>query len=521
MKRWGAGTIVLAVVLAWGTGNAAAQGSEADRWSFHRDELEFARLLHDLSGRHRPEPVAFVGVNVLPMNGQEAALDGTVLTADGAIVAMGARNELAVPAGYRVVEAQGAWLVPGLVDMHVHTTTTERDKLLNLLNGVTSVREMSGFPYMLEQRERIRAGDLLAPYPYVAGHILNSFPMGMFATVVETPEQGREAVRQQAAAGYDYIKIHNRVPEPVYRAIFDEAASAGLPVLGHVPHEISLALAVQLGHWTYEHLKGFILDSTLTLTDEDYLAVSRGHGLWQCPTLYTYRIGLTGDAALELIDRAPEMRFVSPREKRAWRRIATSGKNGSSYAKIYDLSRTLVRQLHTGTDTRFLVGTDSGGGYENLVPGFAVHEEMRLLADLALTPLEVLAAATSNAAGALLAPDIGAVEAGRRADLLLVASDPRESVAHLAEILGVMRGGVWLDRGALDAIEERIVAVYDDPWDTVPGPEQVSGLVAGMRALASDGWVFKSHHLAGLADVLASRGMEAEAREVRSWDVAR
>jgi len=103
--------------------------------------------------------------------------------------------------GFRDVDGTGKFLIPGLVDMHVHTLTSSGDYLLDLVNGVTSVREMGGFAWLLSLREQVRQSHLLAPNLYVAGTILNGFEMEWYAEVVKDPEQARALVRQQHAAG--------------------------------------------------------------------------------------------------------------------------------------------------------------------------------------------------------------------------------------------------------------------------------------------------------------------------------
>jgi cytosine/adenosine deaminase-related metal-dependent hydrolase len=178
--------------------------------------------------------VAFVGVSVLNPDDQAPGPDRTVLVHEGRITAVGPRDSVAVPAGTLVVNGAGRLLMPGLVDMHVHTLERSAHMLLELANGVTSVREMDGFPWLLRQRAQVRAGKLLAPTLYVAGTILNASPMDYYATVVRTPEEARAAVRAQKAAGYDFIKVHNVMPKAVYQAIGQEAAAVDTAHGGHI-----------------------------------------------------------------------------------------------------------------------------------------------------------------------------------------------------------------------------------------------------------------------------------------------
>src|SRR5262249_16535384 len=145
-------------------------------------------------------------VTVISTTGAPAALDQTVTVAGGRIVMIAPSADAVVAADALRIDGRGRFLVAGLVDMHVHRLASMASALLFLLNGTTTVRHMDGYPWMLRQRRAIAAGTLLAPTPYIAGHILNFFPMGGYATVVQTPAAARRAVREQAQAGYDFVK---------------------------------------------------------------------------------------------------------------------------------------------------------------------------------------------------------------------------------------------------------------------------------------------------------------------------
>ncbi len=169
-----------------------------------------------------------------------------------------------------VVDGNDRFLCPGLVDMHVHSSSAA-GWLLDLNNGVTTVRDMDGFPWLLKLRDSVNARRMLAPIDVVAGTIINAFPLDGYAVVPRTSQDARRIVRQQAACGYDFIKIHNNVPLAMFDAIADQAHKLGMDVVGHVPHDISLDHAIHSGGMrTTEHLKGFLIDQTLLPSDEDF-----------------------------------------------------------------------------------------------------------------------------------------------------------------------------------------------------------------------------------------------------------
>ncbi len=486
-------------------------------WAFYFEENDVHRLIEDLTARYQPGRFAFVGVTVVDVASGERLPDRTVLVSGGRIEAVVPAGSALVPRGYVKVDGRGRYLIPGLVDMHVHSTQTDADTLLHLANGVTSVREMCGFPWTLRLRERIRTGRVLMPNRYVAGHILNAMPMEIYATVVKTPEEARRTVREQKAAGYEFIKVHNVLPKEVYQAILDEAKKLDVRVVGHIPHGITVAEAIQGGQLTLEHFKGYILDRGLTITSEDYVAATRGAEVWNCPTFYNYRGGLKGDEAKRLVQTAEEMRYIPARTRRRWLERADTY-TGDSEEKVFTLSKKIFADL-LPIHARFLAGTDSGGGYANMVPGFALHEELRILEELGLPPLETLRAATINAARALEHEgELGTIEAGKRADLVLLDADPLASTANLRHPAGVMVRGIWLDRTALDGMLGRLEEIYRKAGaDTTPSEAQIDRLIASMESLGRIGWVFKDHQLETLAWLLRNRQREEDAQRVLAF----
>ena len=490
-----------------------------DRWAFQLEEQAVQRLWLDTSRRFpragSPSEVAFEHASVLSMASPEIQPDRTVWIRDGRIAEIAAKGASTVPAGVPRIDASGKFLMPGLVDMHVHTSTSSSGYLLDLAVGVTGVREMCGFPWMLRRREAARAGKLLAPRLAIAGHILNAFPMDMYATVVNTPEEARARVREQVAAGYDFIKVHNSLPLETYRAIADESKRLGVRMVGHVPHDVTLAEAFAVGQHTQEHFKGIILDSTLEMTDEDWTEVLKGKHAFLCPTLYTRRTALRGEALLRVLD-APEMRYVPARDRARWRERAQEPQAADSHDRVWELSQDIFREL-VGSDVIWLAGTDSGGGYPNMVSGFALHDELATMVKLGLSPYEALRAATVNAAQALdRADESGTLERGKLADLVLLDANPLTDLGTLARPAGVMAGGTWLSREALTALLDALAALYARPMPPVPDAQGRAAFLAEMEAQAAAGMVFMDHHLEDLADLLASAGDAENAQRVRA-----
>jgi imidazolonepropionase-like amidohydrolase len=422
--------------------------------------------------------------------------DQTIVVDGSTLRAIGPSGRVAIPAGATVVDGRGKYVMPGLVDMHTHTNQSDSHYILDLANGVTSIREMDGHAFLLRQRTAERANRLLIPNLYVAGKILASAPLDWYATVVKTPEAARAAIREQKAAGYEFIKVHNVLRPEVYDAICAEARAQGLDVVGHIPHDTSVARAIACGQRTFEHFKGYINDRNLKLTGEDYVAATRGAEVWNTPTFYNYRGQLRGDEARALLSSAPEMRYVAARVRARWLALAAQPADPVQQG-VLPLSEKIFHDL-LAIHARFLAGTDSGGGYPFHVPGFSLHEELRIMARNGLPIAGVLAATTVEPARAMRREaELGTLEVGKRADLVLLARDPLASIANLEAIDGVMVRGIWLPRAALDAMLAAIEAIDRGP----PQPPTRSDLdhaLDTLEQLRARGYVLRDHFLGWL-----------------------
>ena len=430
-----------------------------DPFGYFIDEAAIEVLVDRWSHEHlAPAQLAFTHVAVISLAHPGVDLDQTLVIASGRITALGPTATTTVPAGATVVNGRSRFVMPGLVDMHVHTELSTSNYLLDLANGVTSVREMNGSPWLLRMRARERAGAALTPNLYVAGPILASAPLGHSATVVTMGDAARAEVHAQRLAGYDFIKVHNVVAPDVYTAICEQARVEQLDVVGHIPHDTTIARALACGQRTFEHFKSYIDDHTLTLTHEDFVAVTRGAEVWNTPTFATFRSHMRGDEARQFVRTAPEMRYVSTRDRAAWLALANEPANPVQQ-NVLPLSEQIFRAL-LAAGGHFLAGTDSGGGYPFSVRGFALHTELRIMAEQGMALPDVLRTATVEPARAMRRDELGTLEIGKRADLVMLRANPLDAVANLETIDGVAIRGVWLDRGTLDEMLDAIAKIY-------------------------------------------------------------
>jgi imidazolonepropionase-like amidohydrolase len=425
--------------------------------------------------------VAFVDVTVLPMDRDRVLERQTVLVRGSAIEVVGPVASVAIPAGAARIDGRGKFHMPGLVDMHAHFMAgtgapgdgAHRQFTWFLANGVTTARGLGGPPGYLATRDRANQGGVLAPTLYAAGGSIHGGS-------VRSPGEAARAVREAKAAGYDWIKTHGGITREAYDSMMAAARAAGIPVSGHVSHEYGLLHALRSGQQV-EHLDGYLAvlagDSGTAgawndgqiVTDPAILAridegripevalATRRSGTCSGPTVALFEIVALGGSA-DAMARWPEMRYVAPAMLDQFRQqVGQAGgpKPGDPSARRFvEIRRRLVKGLYDA-GVPILAGGDSPQFF--LVPGFSLHREMEALRAAGIPAYGVLETATVNPARCLgLEREMGTVAAGKRADLLLLDSDPRTDLARRESIAGVMTRGRWLTREALQASLDRL-----------------------------------------------------------------
>ncbi len=503
------------------TASFAWTEQQSSQWHFLFEEAEMAKAHHQLSQEHKPQSFAIVHASLITMVDEQVHINQTIVVEDGRIVSMGSSNSISVPQGLRVIDAQGQYLIPGLTDSHVHLLTSSSVYLLNLALGVTTVRDMDGFPWMLKVRENVQNNLLLGPNMYVSGTIISMYPMDWYMEVVEDAAGARNVVGEQSKTGYDFIKVHNVIEEDVLRAIFDEAGKQGLDVVGHVPHDISLELGLNLGYRTMEHFKSYIIDRTLSLTDEDYVALTKGREVWNTPTMSIWGEHQRGDTAFDFLENNEGMAYVSPRDKREWLALAAQPVDGLTELRqnALNIEKEIFRNLMT-IEAKFLAGTDSGSGAAFLIPGFVLHNELGIMADIGLSPFKTLETATIEPARAMRREsEFGSLEVGKRADMVLLSKNPLADVNNLRAIKTVFVRGIVLDRGSLDEILNHVETVYQDSAEYLDGfmptRDNIGELIGDLEALHEDGFVIPGFYVAYMLQLLEAAEYQEEIDRVQ------
>ncbi|MER7753743.1 amidohydrolase family protein [Kitasatospora sp. NPDC097643] len=442
------------------------------------------------SGRATAQPadpaLALTGVTVVDATGRPPRRDMTVLIRGQRIAALGARAEVALPPGAEIIDLPGRYLIPGLVDAHVHSIPSERiSPPLYLANGVTTVREMSGTPLLHQWRDRVERGELLGPRSVIASRIIDGAPtIGDPAQFVEvaTETQARQAVRQAKADGADFVKVYSRLPDDLHRVIADEARRQGIRFAGHCPDAVALSTASARGQCSVEHLYSTWYD-TSTREQElrarvAELKIGRGdfvswlheiHRLeWDAATSYSPRKAATVFATLarnrtrivptlvtyRMLDRPDDVALSDDRLKyvpvavaEGWRwaleNLIKGGRTPEESAQrraLLDLRLAFVGELERAR-VPVLAGTDAGD-LPYVIPGFGLHDELAALVDAGFSPLRALQAATLEPARFLgLAHSIGTVEPGKTADLVVLDADPLADIRNTTRIHTVLVRG--------------------------------------------------------------------------------
>ena len=370
----------------------------------------------------------------------------------------------------RVVDATGMFLIPGLWDMHFHLDPQGNSLHTLAANGITGIREMySRIPIATLAAWRARPENPRIAVPgFLDGPLMQVSELTPDAYAVGTADEARLAVALLAARGADFLKVYSSLPREAYFAIAEESKRRGIPFAGHVPEAVSPLEASDAGQRSQEHLMNILLAcSTLdgelraqrifTMTDPAISPMERAlrlgfpdpqglfdsydsakaaalfktfvkNATWQTPTLALLQSFV---ADRDRARRTPYMQDLSPEAFDIW--MVRIGALLGRYKR-------LVGDMHRA-GVEFLAGTDTGPN--NPVPvGTGLHDELELLVESGFTPMEALQTATRNPAryfGKL--QDMGTIETGKLADMVLLYANPLDDIRNTRKIsLVVLRG---------------------------------------------------------------------------------
>ena len=428
--------------------------------------------------------VAFVNVNVLPMDGDRVLEDQAVIIENGRIIAIGSADEIGPEEGVDVIEADGLYLMPGLTEMHGHLPEPRESDIdikntlfLYVANGVTTVRGMLGDPSQFRLRDQIEHGLLVGPRVYLGS-------ISMHGGSVSTAEEAEQRVREYKVAGYDLVKVHEGLTLEAFEALARIAAEVDIPFAGHVPDLVGLRVALASGQSSIDHLDNYVealvpadaqprgpagllaVGDLLADVDEslipELVSATVDAGAWVVPTMVLWETAFFNDrGAADLLSERPEVRYMPPETVERWIQAVDDRLEATDVdvnRRVAALRRSVLQALHQG-GANIALGTDSPQIFS--VPGFAMHHEMALYVELGMTPYEVLEIATRRPAEYFdAADDFGTVAQGQRADLLLLTANPLDDIGNVARRAGVMLNGRWFSEEEIETRLEEMARFY-------------------------------------------------------------
>jgi imidazolonepropionase-like amidohydrolase len=451
-----------------------------------------------------PQTIAFTHVTVIDPASAAIRRDMTVVITGNRISALGKTGEVAMPKEAQVVDATGKFMIPGLWDMHAHFVYEARDVEkfyfpLQVANGVTGVRDMGSVRHSIgrikDWRARIAEGELIGPRIGQTGMFL--------AHKGDDEGVARASVQRIKRSGYDFVKVYSFISRVSFFAAVDEMKRQGIPFAGHVPAALNAGEASEAGQHSMEHLQEMLTSSstneaelrkesadwgkrvveaqgkplTPALIEEGWRLMDKHietyseekatqlaarfvqHNTWHCPTLVVNRMWALRERP-EVVLSDPRARYIPASQRQAWLRSAEAQRSYpvdwfAAERRKDELHLRMVKLLHNA-GVGILAGADATG-YP--FPGFSLHDELALLVQAGLTPLEALRTATFNPAKYLgLLDSLGSIEPGKLADLALLDADPLEEISNTKRIYAVVVNGRYLPKERLQKMLAEIEA---------------------------------------------------------------
>ncbi len=451
--------------------------------------------------------LAITDITVVDVRTGERRPGQTVVVNGNRITEVGASATANVPRGATIVAGRGLFLIPGLWDMHTHAASlkgrTLRFWALFRAHGITGTREMGNDLESLRfaRGEAARRPDQAPRVVWSSPMLDGDPPTYESAIAIGTAEQARARVREMKEAGFDFLKVYNGLSRDAFLALAEEARRVGIPIAGELPDAVLPNEAANSGMRSFEHLwnlfescvpgAGPLRDdlrrlekegATAPASEKQRLQSRRDHlwltgydavcaedlatslakdGTWQVPTLAVNRSYAYFDVPPPAED--PRRRWIPAKFLTHWEKLRTETlasygpETATAWHARYEAEQDLVRRL-AQAGAGILAGSDAVDWEPYIYPGSSLHDELALLVEAGLTPLQALQSATLNPALFLGRSDLGTVESGKLADLVLLDADPLVDIRNLGRIHGVVFDGRYQARPELDALISDAIA---------------------------------------------------------------
>ncbi len=450
---------------------------------------------------------AITDVSILSPDGGSMIYGKTVMIEEGLISSID--SALTIPSSTTIIDGTGKYLIPGLIDAHVHLFQSPNDLLLYLANGVTEIRELIGEKSHLQWKQQIENGRI-GPKMFVASPRLGSFDnmTGWFMSWsqgymnIKNPDEARSTAQSLYDQGYDGIKIYSQMNKESYLAITEKAKSLGMPVFGHIPWALELSDIYENGQSDIAHFEelmnalqrefdpqhgekfgsyygkeeaflDFVIKRSKALADNliknDITVTST---LWLTESFVRQKFEL--EQILSEVELAyqnpgisewvsyipqglgwlPEVNRYKMHDDLADVKLKSHKKYWDTYGKA---CQVLAHELGK-RGVKIMAGTDAN--LPPAVPGFSLHDELGSLQRAGLSNAQVLQAATTTPA-AWIKSNSGKIIPGYEANLVLLEKNPLEHISNTKTINTVIAKGQVFDRALLDQILSAVKQAND------------------------------------------------------------
>ena len=389
--------------------------------------------------------------------------------------------------GNFIIDATGNYIIPSLWDMHAHLWGQDWvfDRYTAL--GISGLRCMNGSDKRIEDIKKNRKDGFYRGFEFLYSSPITDGPGENWGNsrVASNPEEGRQLVREYYEKGYDFVKVYNFLDYDTYMAIADECTKLNFPFAGHVPGAVTVEEAINAGQKSIEHGTGIELavpdiksfkqkhaglnlyeyynefftqyDSSLM---NQALQITSSQDTWFCPTMVLNKSFIITEEQDSIFKNDPRLKYIPQEEQDYWFGVAKDegtpdylGTNkdwAEMELKTFKLNISYLKPM-LDKGTRFLAGTDPGN--PNIYPGFSLHDELQLFVEAGFTELQALQTATINPAiYADRENELGTIEEGKIANILILDKNPIENIRNTLTINGLIRRGQYLSKTELNKL---------------------------------------------------------------------
>jgi imidazolonepropionase-like amidohydrolase len=414
-----------------------------------------AEISKGISGS-RAEKIALVGGTLIDGTGRDPIPDSVVVIEKGRIVDAGPKSRVKIPSGAQKVDARGKTILPGLWDMHAHFEQVEWGPIY-LAAGATTVRDCGNeFEFITAVRDAVANGRGLGPRLLLAGIVDGTGPSAIGVERVDTPEQAKMWTDKYHDAGFQQMKIYSSIKLEEVKNVADEAHRLGMTVTGHVPIGLNAYQTIEVGQDQINHIS-YILDIMVPTLPADASRLDQAqaranldlnspaaqkaiaflvqHGTVVDPTIALFEF-FSASTAKPAASIEPGVTKVAPELQAILADVGPPSPHADLNEKVFAKELAVVGALHKA-------GVPIVAGTDQTVPGHSLHREIELYVQAGFTPMEAIQAATIVPARVMgLDKEVGTVEPGKRADVIILDANPLESIRNIRKVEFVITNGV-------------------------------------------------------------------------------